>query len=63
MELNDSRPSLITFFFVGMLINVLFRAFDPVVLSSERSQAIKQRFVNFVRSLSTVLAFAYCTNR
>jgi len=30
------------------------------VLSSETSQAVKQRLVNFVRSLSTVLAFAYC---
>ncbi|BBN03457.1 mechanosensitive ion channel protein 1/2/3 [Marchantia polymorpha subsp. ruderalis] len=37
------------------------RAFDPVVLSTEASHAIKERFVNFVRSLSTVLAFAYCT--
>ncbi|KAL2642785.1 hypothetical protein R1flu_010372 [Riccia fluitans] len=39
----------------------LCRAFDPVVLSTEASHAIKERFVNFVRSLSTVLAFAYCT--
>eukprot|EP00252_Welwitschia_mirabilis_P012634 TRINITY_DN278_c0_g1_i4.p1 TRINITY_DN278_c0_g1~~TRINITY_DN278_c0_g1_i4.p1 ORF type:complete len:767 (+),score=111.41 TRINITY_DN278_c0_g1_i4:295-2595(+) len=39
---------------------LLCRAVDPLVLSSEASQAIKQRFVNFVRSLSTVLAFAYC---
>lgn len=41
----------------------LNRAFDPVVLSTHASQAIKQRFVNFVRSLSTVLAFAFCTAR
>lgn len=40
---------------------LICRAFDPVVLSTEASQAIKQRFLNFVRSLSTVLAFAYCT--
>lgn len=39
---------------------LICRAFDPVVLSSETSQAVKQRLVNFVRSLSTVLAFAYC---
>ncbi|XP_024530130.1 mechanosensitive ion channel protein 2, chloroplastic isoform X1 [Selaginella moellendorffii] len=33
---------------------------DPVVLSSGASQAIKDRSINFVRSLSTVLAFAVC---
>ncbi|KAL3696090.1 hypothetical protein R1sor_010166 [Riccia sorocarpa] len=37
------------------------RAFDPVVLPTEASHAVKERFVNFIRSLSTVLAFAYCT--
>ncbi|XP_043715077.1 mechanosensitive ion channel protein 3, chloroplastic-like isoform X2 [Telopea speciosissima] len=36
------------------------RGLDPVVLPSEASQAVKQRLLNFVRSLSTVLAFAYC---
>eukprot|EP01018_Ginkgo_biloba_P015052 Gb_15756 [translate_table: standard] len=41
---------------------LICRAFDPVVLSSETRQAIKQRLLNFVRSLSTVLAFAYCTS-
>ncbi|KAK3030751.1 hypothetical protein RJ639_036555, partial [Escallonia herrerae] len=35
-------------------------ALDPVILPSEASQAVKQRLLNFVRSLSTVLAFAYC---
>ncbi|CAK7347259.1 unnamed protein product [Dovyalis caffra] len=40
---------------------ILFcRALDPVVLPSEASQAVKQRLLNFVRSLSTVVAFAYC---
>ncbi|KAF4360116.1 hypothetical protein F8388_015985 [Cannabis sativa] len=39
---------------------LICRALDPVVLSSEASQAVKQRLLNFVRSLSTVLAFAYC---
>ncbi|MCO5612350.1 hypothetical protein L7F22_066617 [Adiantum nelumboides] len=38
------------------------RALDPLVLATEASQAIKQRFLNFVRSLSTVLAFAYCAS-
>ncbi|MBA0777193.1 hypothetical protein Gotri_005246 [Gossypium trilobum] len=39
---------------------VSFRALDPVVLPSEASQAVKQRLLHFVRSLSTVLAFSYC---
>ncbi|KAI3811890.1 hypothetical protein L1987_16586 [Smallanthus sonchifolius] len=33
---------------------------EPVILPSASSQAAKQRLLNFVRSLSTVLAFAYC---
>lgn len=40
-----------------------FRALDPVVLPSEASQAVKQRLINFLQSLSTVLAFAYCLSR
>ncbi|KAH9690376.1 Mechanosensitive ion channel protein 3 [Citrus sinensis] len=36
------------------------RELDPLVLPSETSQGVKQRVLNFVRSLSTVLAFAYC---
>ncbi|XP_010277500.1 PREDICTED: mechanosensitive ion channel protein 2, chloroplastic-like [Nelumbo nucifera] len=39
---------------------LICRAFDPVVLPSEASQAVKHRFLNFVKSLSTVMAFAYC---
>lgn len=50
------RPLLL---WVGVIF--VCRAFDPVVLATDASQAIKQRFLNFVRSLSTVLAFAYCT--
>lgn len=50
------RPILL---WIGIIL--ICRAFDPVVLSTEASQIIKQRFVNFVRSLSTVLAFAFCT--
>ena len=42
---------------------VLCRAFEPIVLDSVASQAIKQRFTNFVRSLATVLTFAFCTAR
>lgn len=36
------------------------RALDPVVLPTEAGEVVKQRLLNFVRSLSTVLAFAYC---
>ncbi|PIN09746.1 hypothetical protein CDL12_17672 [Handroanthus impetiginosus] len=36
------------------------RALDPVILPTEAGQIVKQRLLNFVRSLSTVLAFAYC---
>ncbi|KAL7135491.1 hypothetical protein ABFS83_11G100400 [Erythranthe nasuta] len=36
------------------------RALDPMILPSESAQIVKQRLLNFVRSLSTVLAFAYC---
>ncbi|XP_058069326.1 mechanosensitive ion channel protein 2, chloroplastic-like isoform X3 [Magnolia sinica] len=39
---------------------LICRVLDPVTLPSEASQAIKQRLLNFVKSLSTVLAFAYC---
>lgn len=39
------------------------RALDPVVLRTESSQVVKQRVLNFVRSLSTVLASAYCLSR
>lgn len=49
--------------FAMYLFNFLFRALDPVALPSEASQVVKQRLLNFVRSLSTVLAFAYCFSR
>ncbi|KAJ4714551.1 mechanosensitive ion channel protein 2, chloroplastic [Melia azedarach] len=39
---------------------LICRALDPVVLPTEASQIVKQRLLNFIRSLSTVLAFAYC---
>ncbi|XP_010942788.1 mechanosensitive ion channel protein 2, chloroplastic [Elaeis guineensis] len=39
---------------------LICRVLDPVVLPSEASQAVKQRLLSFVRSLSAVLAFAYC---
>ncbi|CAL9158521.1 unnamed protein product [Musa hybrid cultivar] len=39
---------------------LICRVLDPIVLPSEASQAVKIRFLNFIRSLSTVLAIAYC---
>ena len=39
------------------------RALDPIILPTETSQVVKQRLLNFVRSLSTVLAFACCLSR
>ncbi|GAV61619.1 MS_channel domain-containing protein [Cephalotus follicularis] len=39
---------------------LICRALEPVALPTEASQIVKQRLLNFVKSLSTVLAFAYC---
>ncbi|MED6109310.1 hypothetical protein PIB30_032178 [Stylosanthes scabra] len=43
-------------------VMLLCRDLDPLVLPSETSQAVKQRLLSFVRSLSTVLTFAYCSS-
>ncbi|KAD7478596.1 hypothetical protein E3N88_01732 [Mikania micrantha] len=39
---------------------LICRALDPVVLPSVASQIVKDRLLTFVKSLSTVLALAYC---
>ncbi|KAK9949390.1 hypothetical protein M0R45_004915 [Rubus argutus] len=39
---------------------LICRALDPVVLPTEASHVVKQRLLDFTRSLSTVLSFAYC---
>ncbi|KAK1421495.1 hypothetical protein QVD17_23860 [Tagetes erecta] len=39
---------------------LICRALDPVVLPSQASQIVKNRLLTFVKSLSTVLALAYC---
>ncbi|XP_076882081.1 mechanosensitive ion channel protein 2, chloroplastic-like [Bidens hawaiensis] len=39
---------------------LICRALDPIVLPSEASQVVKSRLLTFVKSLSTVLALAYC---
>ncbi|MFS7940139.1 hypothetical protein Hanom_Chr05g00460161 [Helianthus anomalus] len=42
---------------------LICKVLKPVILPSASSQAVKQRLLNFVRSLSTVSAFAYCLSR
>ncbi|XP_028754526.1 mechanosensitive ion channel protein 2, chloroplastic isoform X2 [Neltuma alba] len=44
-------------------VMLICRAFDPLNLPSEAAQAVKERLLAFARSLSTVLAFAYCISR
>ncbi|KAJ1375820.1 Mechanosensitive ion channel MscS [Sesbania bispinosa] len=39
---------------------LICRALEPLILPTETGQVVKERLLNFVRSLSTVLAFAYC---
>ncbi|XP_047954772.1 mechanosensitive ion channel protein 2, chloroplastic-like isoform X2 [Salvia hispanica] len=39
---------------------IICRALDPVTIQTEAGQIVKQRLLNFVRSLSSVLGFAYC---
>ncbi|MED6115085.1 hypothetical protein PIB30_086829 [Stylosanthes scabra] len=60
---SSSRYIMISYFqplllWTGAML--ICRALDPLVLPSESSQAVKQRLLNFVRSLSTVISFAYC---
>ncbi|KAI4337599.1 hypothetical protein L6164_015994 [Bauhinia variegata] len=61
---KSSSHYIMTSYFQPLLLwsgaMLVCRAFDPLVLPSEASQAVKQRVLNFVRSLSTVLSFAYC---
>jgi hypothetical protein len=54
----------IFFLFIFIFVHAMsYRGLDPVVLPSAASQAVKMRLINFVRSLSTVLAFAYILTR
>ncbi|CAA6653438.1 unnamed protein product [Spirodela intermedia] len=65
---NTWRKSRTQYIFTSFLQPLLLwsgatlicRALDPVILPSEASQAIKQRLLTFIRSLSTVMAFAFC---
>ncbi|XP_020212121.1 mechanosensitive ion channel protein 3, chloroplastic isoform X1 [Cajanus cajan] len=43
-------------------VMLICRDLDPLVLPSETIQAMKQRLLSFLRSLSTVLTFAYCSS-
>ncbi|KAK4263092.1 hypothetical protein QN277_028563 [Acacia crassicarpa] len=49
------RPIML---WIGAIL--MCRALESVVLPTETSQIVKERLLNFVRSLSTVLSFAYC---
>ncbi|KAL6317087.1 hypothetical protein AAG906_029839 [Vitis piasezkii] len=49
------RPLLL---WIGAML--ICRALDPIILPSKESQAVKQRLLIFIRSLSTVLASACC---
>ncbi|XP_068480400.1 mechanosensitive ion channel protein 2, chloroplastic-like isoform X1 [Phaseolus vulgaris] len=60
---SSSRYAMTSYFqplllWTGAML--ICRALDPVVLPSKSSQVVKQRLLNFVRSLSTVISFAYC---
>ncbi|KAL3630458.1 hypothetical protein CASFOL_023442 [Castilleja foliolosa] len=48
-----------------MWVGAIFicRALDPIILPSQSGEIVKQRLLNFIRSLSTVLAFAHCLSR
>uniref|UniRef100_A0A7C9CN81 Mechanosensitive ion channel protein n=1 Tax=Opuntia streptacantha TaxID=393608 RepID=A0A7C9CN81_OPUST len=39
---------------------LICRALDPITMPTTASELVKQRLLTFVKSLSTVLAFAYC---
>ncbi|CAI8595505.1 unnamed protein product [Vicia faba] len=39
---------------------LICRSFESVILPTETSQVVKERLLSFVKSLSTVVAFAYC---
>ncbi|KAH1253214.1 hypothetical protein GLYMA_04G094300v4 [Glycine max] len=61
---KSSSRYIMTSYFQPLLLwtgaMLVCRALDPLVLPSESSQVVKQRLLNFVRSLSTVISFAYC---
>lgn len=63
---KSSSRYILTSYFQPLLlwtgVMLICRDLDPLVLSSETSQAIKQRLLSFVRSLSTVLTFAHCSS-
>ncbi|KAL9312725.1 hypothetical protein ACSQ67_018177 [Phaseolus vulgaris] len=63
---KSSSRYILTSYFRPMLlwtgVMLICRDLDLLVLPSETSQAIKQRLLSFVRSLSTVLTIAYCSS-
>lgn len=61
---KSSSRYVMTSYFQPLLLwtgaMLICRALDPIILPSQTSQVVKQRLLNFVRSLSTVISFAYC---
>ncbi|XP_027904173.1 mechanosensitive ion channel protein 2, chloroplastic-like isoform X2 [Vigna unguiculata] len=61
---KSSSRYIMTSYFQPLLLWIgamlICRALDPIVLPSKSSQVVKQRLLSFVRSLSTVISFAYC---
>lgn len=61
---KSSSRYVMTSYFQPLLLwtgaMLICRALDPIILPSQTSQVVKQRLLNFVRSLSTVVSFAYC---
>ncbi|TKY74443.1 Mechanosensitive ion channel protein 2 [Spatholobus suberectus] len=61
---KSSSRYVMTSYFQPLLLwtgaMLVCRALDPLVLPSKTSQVVKQRLLNFVRSLSTVISFASC---
>ncbi|XP_034674182.1 mechanosensitive ion channel protein 3, chloroplastic-like isoform X2 [Vitis riparia] len=61
---KSSTYYVLTYYLQPLLLWIgamlICRALDPIILPSKESQAVKQRLLIFIRSLSTVLASAYC---
>ncbi|XP_019182337.1 PREDICTED: mechanosensitive ion channel protein 3, chloroplastic-like [Ipomoea nil] len=61
---NSNTHYVVTSYLQPLLLwagaTLICRTLDPVILPSVRVQAVKQRLLTFIQSLSTVLSFAYC---
>nr|GME00339.1 mechanosensitive ion channel protein 3, chloroplastic-like [Ipomoea batatas] len=61
---NSNTHYVVTSYLQPLLLwagaTLICRTLDPVILPSVRAQAVKQRLLTFIQSLSTVVSFAYC---